>query len=485
MKTIYSAVAVFFLTMLLFSSEIHALTPQLDILFVLDNSGTMIKHDPEFLTHKVAANFIQGLSKDSRVGFIIFDVKADLEMPLTSLATTDLEKSVANTLRKLSYNGKYTNIPMAIEKAIYELKQNGRKDAKKLIIFMTDGYIDTGNAKKDGELGKWLKDDLTLDAKNAGIRIFSLAFSEEADFELIQTLAVKTEGGYYRALTEKDLQTVFSSIQQTILTLQKKAETKVEPKVEKEDFSRGLPLVAVVGLIVLGVVVIIVISRGRRKDIHDFNLEHVADKKQPAMPDAILEDMESTTGKKEIQVSKREITIGRAVDDGNPSVDIAIPQNTVSALHAIIEYRDNTFFVTDRRSKNKTYLNNQALSSDVAQRLKSGDVIAFDKYKFRFIIKEQTGMSGTVLRPAAAGGTIIRPQVLSPESNALQPAPDASPLQRAPADNDEEGTHVKPDVCEIHPSYKATEICPVCKKGYCTECMVEKDGRKICRKCAA
>jgi hypothetical protein len=326
---------------------------------------------------------------------------------------------------------------------------------------------------------------------------------------LIQSLAVKTGGGYYRAVKKEDLQNVFSNIQQAILAPRTKtaAPTTAEPKEEKEGFSKGLLIVAVVGLIVLGIVVIIVISKGRKKEIYDIKPGPVGvpDKKQPAVPDAILEDMGSVTGKKELRLSKREMTIGRAVDDGKPAVDVAIPQNTVSALHAVIEYRDNSFFVTDRRSSNKTYLNNQVLVSDVAQRLKSGDIITFDKYKFRFIIKEQTGRSGTVLRPAAAGGTILRPQG-SPEPKAQQPVqaekvgsgqlpPEPKPQQPEPAsapepnppvkDDDEGGTHLKPKFCEIHPSFKATEFCPVCKKGYCTECMVEKDGKRICSKCAA
>ncbi|MBU4037291.1 MAG: FHA domain-containing protein, partial [Proteobacteria bacterium] len=255
----------------------------------------------------------------------------------------------------------------------------------------------------------------------------------------------------------------------------------------KDVVSKSLLVISVVGLIVLGIVIIAVISRGRKREANNIRSEliGVPDKKQPAIPDAILEDMESITGRKEIRLFKKEMTVGRAVDVGKPSVDIAIPQNTVSALHATIEYRDNSFFVIDCRSTNKTYLNNQVLPSDIEQRLKSGDIITFDKYKFRLIIKEQTGKSGTVLRPAAAGGTIIRPKGAPPEPNHLPPTSEAGLPQYAQSDKVERETRLKPNVCEIHPSYKATEFCPVCKKGYCTECMIEKDGKKICRTCAS
>ncbi|MBA3037300.1 MAG: VWA domain-containing protein, partial [Desulfobacterium sp.] len=90
MKTTYSAIAIFFLTILFFFSSSFALSSKSDILFVLDNSGSMKKNDPEFLTRKAVTNLIEGLNKDSRVGFVIFDNKADLAMPLTSIVNPNL-----------------------------------------------------------------------------------------------------------------------------------------------------------------------------------------------------------------------------------------------------------------------------------------------------------------------------------------------------------------------------------------------------------
>ncbi|NMW20430.1 MAG: VWA domain-containing protein [Chlorobiaceae bacterium] len=469
-QIICKAFIAFVFAVLFINANVYALPARLDILFVLDNSGSMKKNDPELMTHQSVLKLTKTLIQDSRVGVVVFDVKADFAMPLTSVANPDFEKDVKNSLRRLNYNGKYTNIPKALERAVYDLKQHGRKDADKVIIFMTDGFIDSGNAKKDVELAKWLKEDLTAEAKNAGIKIFSLAFTEEADFELIQTLAVKTGGGYFRAGKMEDLEKVFDAIQQAILLPQ-----KTQPIVEKD----GLPMEWVGGTfaiaVILGIVVISLRSKGNKKEIHQ--TPSVNSNMQPKLPEAILRDIESITGKKEIVLSKSEITIGRAVDGVKPSVDVAIPQNTVSALHALIEYRDKTFFITDRRSTNKTYLNNQPIASDVARKLKSGDFVTFDKYKFQFIVKEQISSGGTVFQPGTAGGTIIRPLGTSSD---LKP----EPVVTGHGQEDEEGTHVKPGVCEIHHSYKATEICPVCKKGFCTECMVEKNGQKMCRQCA-
>jgi len=470
-QIIRKAVIAFVFSVLFITANVYALPERVDILFVLDNSGSMKKNDPELMTHQSVLKLTKALKQDSRVGVVVFDVKADFAMPLTSVANPDFETDVKNSLRRLNYNGKYTNIPIAIEKAVYDLKQHGRKDTEKVIIFMTDGFIDSGNAKKDAELAKWLKEDLTVEAKNAGIKIFSLAFTEEADFELIQTLALKTGGGYFRAGKMEDLEKVFDAIQQAILL----PPGKTQPIVEKDGFPMEWVGGAFTIVVILGIVVISLRSKGNKKEIHQ---NPTVDKnKQPKLPEAILRDMESITGKNEILLTKREITIGRAVDGVKPSVDIAIPQNTISALHASIEYRDNSFIITDRRSTNKTYLNNQPLSPDAPKKMKSGDFVTFDKYKFQFIVTEEIGSGGTVFQPGTAGGTIIRPSGILHE-------PKPEPGDIGHGQGDEEETHVKPGVCEIHHSYKATEICPVCKKGFCVECMVEKNGQMMCRQCA-
>ncbi len=473
--------AVLIILILFVTQNLFAKTTQTDILFVLDNSGSMRKNDPELMTGTSVSNLIQALPNDSRVGVIIFDVKPVFAMPLTSVANQTFNVNVEKTLRKLSYTGNYTNAPIALEKAIYDLKQNGRVDAEKLIIFMTDGFIDTGDKKRDGELGKWLKDELTVDAKNSGIRIFSLAFTEEADFELIQTLAVKTGGGYFRAGKMDELEKVFSNIQNAILTPKGMSGSNGE----SEGWLMGWLVVPIAGLVILGIVVVIVRLKNDKQDIHKRKAGSiiVGGNISSQFPDAMLEDMDNVTGMREIVLSKPEMTIGRASEEGKASVDISLPQQTISALHATIEYRENSFFVTDRRSTNKTYLNNQLLPSDVAQRLKSGDIITVDKYKFRFIVKEQIVKSGTVFRPASAGGTVMRPQGRSQEQDLQQFAGEQN-LQQGIAMVDNDETQLKPGVCAIHPSYKATEVCYICKKGFCAECMVEKNGVRVCRQCA-
>ena len=199
-----------------------------DVVLVLDNSGSMKKNDPQFLTKHAVTEFINNLDESTRVSIIIFDQDVRTAVPLTEISSSS-RQGLLDSLSQINYKGLYTNSPAAIESAIYDLKNNAREEARKVIVFMTDGIVDTGNADKDLEKTKWLKEDLSADAADAGIRIFGIAFTENADFELIQSLAQKTDGEYYRALLPDDLQKVFGKLN-TLINAPDEPEEVMEPE---------------------------------------------------------------------------------------------------------------------------------------------------------------------------------------------------------------------------------------------------------------
>ena len=112
---------------------------ELDIVFVLDNSGSMRNNDPNFITKKVVTNFLGGLGERSRLGMVIFDETANLVEPLTSLDNAEVRARFLKSLDVIDFKGKFTNSPAGIERAIYELKTNCRQGTKKNIIFLKIG----------------------------------------------------------------------------------------------------------------------------------------------------------------------------------------------------------------------------------------------------------------------------------------------------------------------------------------------------------
>jgi pSer/pThr/pTyr-binding forkhead associated (FHA) protein/Mg-chelatase subunit ChlD len=502
---------------------------KLDLIIVLDNSGSMKQNDPKLLMKDVVKKFVAQQHPNSRIGLLKFDEKPDLIFPLTSLDETGIGEEVTTALQKIDYKGRYTNSATAIERALYELNTKGRNDAEKAIVFLTDGIIDVGNKAKDKELQKWLQEDLAMDARNRKIRVFSVAFTEDADFLLIQSLAQKTDASYYRALKAEEIEDIFNRISLALASSllkeieqpaeswqtarASKTQSGITTSVQGQSQGSGSPQVVVgesrVNTILLGVIAAALFGLTAL-----FLLKKGAKAPDTSRPSRALEsvsipgceifDLSNATGNKSLKLTKSLVTIGR--EEGN---DIVIAQSTISAQHATIEYKHGYFYLADNRSTNGTFLNNNRVNGE--QRLKSGDVIGFDIYKFQFMIAGQCPSGKTEL--GAPKGTVLRPvhqpnkEPSSDPSHPQKPAADRdlssrpSPVcedgassEAEPKRNDptptpaqglpsieERSTIVKPLTCEFHPSWKATDVCHVCGKGLCAQCATEVDGKTVCR----
>ena len=200
--------------MVMFGSGAHAQSTAHDVVLMLDNSGSMRKNDPDFLTSVAVRAFIEGLDDDYHLAIVSFDQQAEVLKPLAALDDAH-RAALLESLDKINYRGLFTNSPAALERSIYELRTNGRADAAKSIIFMTDGIVDVapeGTDDGDVEKARWMKSTLADEAVDSSVRIFGIAFTDNADFELIQTLAKRTGGEYFRAYTAPDIDAVFTEI---------------------------------------------------------------------------------------------------------------------------------------------------------------------------------------------------------------------------------------------------------------------------------
>ena len=77
---------------LLWCSIVCATAVPKDIVVMIDNSGSMKKGDPQFLTKEAIADFIGGLSDNTRLAVLIFDHRVNLAVSLTSVSDTAKEE---------------------------------------------------------------------------------------------------------------------------------------------------------------------------------------------------------------------------------------------------------------------------------------------------------------------------------------------------------------------------------------------------------
>ncbi len=422
------------------SSEVEGIEEGLlikDIVLVLDNSGSMKKNDPQFLAKHAVTEFINNLDESTRVAIVIFDQDVRTAVPLTEISSAS-RQGLLDSLSQINYKGLYTNSPAAIESAIYDLKNNGREEARKIIVFMTDGIVDTGNADRDLEKTKWLKEDLAADAAEAGIRIFGIAFTENADFELIQSLAQNTDGEYYRALLADDLQNVFSKLN-TLINIPDEPEITEKPKVveriieriieptpapvpepiiievpiarpqiaDESDRKRSMLILVALAVLILAVIaMVLMLLRGSKSKSRD---------EEPAQ-EAYLNDIHGVTKQATFALGNKPTMLGRVAGKDTASLYyFVIPETTIGRRHALIEYKDFSYWIIDQGSINGTFVNNKAVTSEV--RLKHGDVIRLHKIEFEFVMPEMADTGMTVI-----SNTIIANQgVPSSDESTLMP----------------------------------------------------------------
>jgi Mg-chelatase subunit ChlD len=423
MKKIYLVMGLITTIFLLDNTTVGA--NQQDIIFVLDNSGSMHKNNPDIIRNSIISTFITRLHKTDRVGIVIFDESARLAAPLTLLDNPTTNKKLSGALAQMNYRGQLTNSPAAIERAVYELHTNERKDSQRSIIFLTDGIIDTGNANKDAEMTQWLIENLTTECVDLGIKIFGIAFTEKADFHLIQSLVGKTKGAYFHVLKANDISNVFKEIlgllpppiNSTSATVVKPGNrtdqharlstniTTVTIK-KKEPASIFTSLLRSLGwtiliLFVLAAVSLLVTLFLRQKKKHILQRTSTAPRKeddsQNLKPEAQLlglnkTGMDNSEPQPLYLIDKREITIGR-----DPKNVIVIPKPTVSNFHATIYYIDGHFQLKDHHSTNGTFVKNSRLAPDQPVRLKHGDIVKFATFDFRFLNTDRAAATEAIM----------------------------------------------------------------------------------------
>ena len=430
----------------------------IDIIFVLDNSGSMKKNDPGFITRKVVINFMKNTTKGHRFGMVTFDDDAVLVEPLADITTPGTYAKFLGNLDKINYKGLFTNSPAGVERALYEFKTNSAQNARKVIILLTDGIVDTGNKTQDLESEKWLKEQLAGECKEMGIHIFSIAFADKADFRLLQILASKTDGAYFRVYTAEDIPDVFQMINEIIINPPQEvvflepvvekiqqpekpetnsareafltepvaaygeksiqapvtsAQSSLRPLTDKKTSEAKLPTrkkapekklnllscISYIGVILILLIIFFLVRAKRKKQRQRMYDPYKSAKKDPApgyhpLSQAELIDVENTISTDSVSLVLNKKTVTIGRDSSN---DIMIPKEIISNLHATIEYQNGYYYLEDNRSTNGTSLNNKVIKDNLPARLKSGDTIHFAKFEFRFLMHDQAPFGETVM----------------------------------------------------------------------------------------
>jgi pSer/pThr/pTyr-binding forkhead associated (FHA) protein/uncharacterized protein YegL len=451
-----SPMGVFTLTPKAWSDELRQ-----DIVLMVDNSGSMKKNDPEFLAHHALKAFISENDEAVRVALIVFDQNVNLAVPFTSL-TDESKPALLGAIQKIDYSGSLTNSPTALERAIYEITLHGREQADKSIIFITDGVVDTGNQAQDKQKEHWMLEELSALASALNIRIFGIAFTEAANYQLLQTLALKTKGDYFRVFIADDLPRVFTRLREinrptsvSLSETDQRLKEKLSMQTLGDSMRKSLKVVKPeTGLLTTGTTSLnntfvakapltdseSRVSSGlnrstngladetKRRDIDKemiiisalllslmaFSALLWVRKRTPRgsranapfspsasdyQPKAFLIDINHHTSTRKHSLSQRITMIGRVntVPHSRGISHLLINKPTVGREHAVIEFKNDGYWLVDQGSVNGTFVNGKRVREKV--RLKNGNRVCFHDAEFEFSVPELNKYEKTRIVP--------------------------------------------------------------------------------------
>jgi Ca-activated chloride channel family protein len=171
----------------------------LDVVAVVDRSASMYGAPLE--AAKVAVEqLLRMLGPDDRLAVVAYDDEVRLVLGLT-----DHDAAAATAAIRSIEPGGSTNLAGGWLKAVELLSSDGRADATRTVLLLTDGMANVGLCTPAALA------DLCAGAQNRGIRTSTVGLGESFDEELLAAMADAGHGTDHYAASEEDLPKVFAT----------------------------------------------------------------------------------------------------------------------------------------------------------------------------------------------------------------------------------------------------------------------------------
>ncbi len=187
------------------SAPVHKTT---DLRILIDVSGSMKKNDPHNLRIP-AIRLISGLLPYKiKAGIWIFSGKTKRLVALSKV-TKKWKRIALKRSTRIHSRGRYTNIEAAL-RTVSLGWNNKSKHYNRHLIILTDGMIDISKSAEKNNKSRYRIYKLLIPAlKKAGVKVHTIALSDNADHSLLRSLSAQTNGWYNRINNTNSLHRIF------------------------------------------------------------------------------------------------------------------------------------------------------------------------------------------------------------------------------------------------------------------------------------
>ncbi|MCL2216231.1 MAG: VWA domain-containing protein [Defluviitaleaceae bacterium] len=187
----------------------------IDVILVIDTSGSMNTADPERISLEAAALFMDMMeTRNSRIGIVGFAGVVHTVMPLTPINDLSTRDDIRRTISRFRFQG-WTDIGLALRTAAEMLLEDPAPGNSPMILLFTDGRIDVPDNWHGRNIAisyddAWWAVDAVGDF--APIYTIGLNHDDGLNVEFLQDVANRTNARYYIADDAALLPQIFNEI---------------------------------------------------------------------------------------------------------------------------------------------------------------------------------------------------------------------------------------------------------------------------------
>lgn len=191
--------------------------PALDVMFVIDGSGSMCRSDPNGIAKEACRLFSDMCDyENTRAGYVFFSGAIRDSMPLTSLADPYERENVRARLDSIRYpQSASTDISLGLTTAMNMLVESGSLDGthSPMVILLSDGRTEDLTAERAAVYDEEFNNTVNyLSANGVSVYTIALTASGDVDEQTLQDIAGRTNALYFATDTADDLPSILSEI---------------------------------------------------------------------------------------------------------------------------------------------------------------------------------------------------------------------------------------------------------------------------------
>jgi Mg-chelatase subunit ChlD len=185
---------------------------KLDVVLMLDASGSMLKTDPGALRYEGAKLLTSFLTEGDRLGIVQFSGDAKVVQELGAFDPKKAEQLIER-IRAIPVEGEFTDITEGIKVSSAMLDKAPQANTQRVIVVLSDGKVEPNPAVGPALVRTLqLVQEMLPELKAKEIRIFTVALSEQADRALLGEVAAATDGLTWYTQTADEMHKTFSEM---------------------------------------------------------------------------------------------------------------------------------------------------------------------------------------------------------------------------------------------------------------------------------